>query len=151
MESKDNKLAPLANHRKSRNWEKEEMSMVLWKRWCETGPWRIWGLGSQGKGKEHSYQERQQAKHRVEDREALWELAFTAYNIPDPVPGNLHIITSFKALKNLESGYQYLPLQMTAKSKEFIQDCAHCKIQSLIPSLGLLTPKFSLNSLYKAA
>lgn len=118
---------------------------------CYTEPWRIQALGSQGEGKEHSYQERQQATHRDGTRGAVQELALTAYNMPHTGPGNLYVWHHLKSSVTWRVGISISPSQRPAKRKGFIPDGTLSKRLRLIPSVGLWTPKFSLSSWYKAA
>lgn len=100
---------------------------------CYTEPWRIWALGSQGEGKEHSYQERQQAKHRDGNREAAQELALTAYNVPHTGPGNLYVWHHLKSSVTWRVVISISPSQRPAKRKEFIPDGTLSKVLCLIP------------------
>lgn len=66
-------------------------------------------------------------------------------------PGDLHVLYHSEVSITCTVVINIPPLQMMAKNKEFIWDCIFSKIQSLIPILGLLSPKFNLFSLYQTA
>ena len=90
------------------------------------------------------------AKKKKKNREATQEMTFMVCDIPDTGPGDLHVLYHSVSI-TCRVVINIPPLQMMAKNKEFIWDYILSKIQSLIPILGLLSPKFSLFSLYKTA